>query len=108
VSEQLYPRRTVLKGALTSLAAIPVVAFVGRAEAAAKVDPAGAQAKALGYVVDAGKVDAAANPTFKAGSHCANCVQWQGKPTDAEAGCGIFAGGIVPANGWCKVYAEKP
>lgn len=109
MSDQLYPRRTVLKGALTSLAAIPVVAFVGRADAAAtKVDPAGAQAKALGYVADSSKVDAAANPSFKAGSHCANCVQWQGKPTDAEAGCGIFAGNLVAANGWCKVYAKKP
>ena len=109
MSDQLYPRRAVLKGALTGLAAIPVVAIVGRAEAAAtKVDPAGAQAKALGYVTDASKIDAAATPTFKAGSHCSTCVQWQGKATDAEAPCGIFAGNLVAANGWCKVYAKKP
>ena len=108
MSDKLYPRRAVLKGALTSLAAIPVVAYVGRAAAAAKVDAAGAQAKALGFVPDASKIDAAATPTFKAGSKCSNCVQWQGKPTDAEAGCGIFAGNIVPAGGWCKVYAKKP
>lgn len=108
MTEKMYARRTVLKGALTSLAAIPVVAVVGRADAATKVDPAGAQAKALGYVVDAGKLDAASAPTYKAGSKCVNCVQWQGKATDAEAGCGIFAGNLVTAAGWCKVYAKKP
>ena len=108
MSDQLYPRRTVLKGALTSLAAIPVVAFVGRAQAAGtKLDPADPQAKALGYVADASKIDAS-NTLYKAGSHCSTCVQWKGAASDAEAACGIFVGKVVPAGGWCKVYAKKP
>ncbi len=107
MSQSLYPRRAVLKGALTGLAAIPVVALIGEAQAATKVDPTGAQAKALGYVADSSKIDAAATPSYKAGSKCVSCVQWQGKPTDAEAGCMIFAGNLVAANGWCKVYAKK-
>ncbi len=107
MTDKQYPRRAILKGALSSLAAIPVVALVGRADAAAaKVDPADAQAKALGYITDVAKIEAS-NTLYKAGSKCSNCAQWQGKPTDAEAPCGIFAGKIVAGNGWCKVYSKK-
>jgi hypothetical protein len=65
-------------------------------------------AKALGFLTDATKVDAASNPTFKAGQKCATCAQYQGKASDATAGCNIFAGHSVPAAGWCKVWAQKP
>jgi hypothetical protein len=109
--DQKLPRRTILKGALTGLAAIPVVALVGRADAAApavKLDPNDPQAKALGYVTDTTKVDAKTNPTHKPEQKCANCVQYQGKATDAVAPCTIFAGKQVDANAWCKVWAKKP
>ncbi len=107
--DQKLPRRALLKGALAGLAAIPVVAAVTRAEAAAPaLDANDAQAKALGYVDDTSKVDAKANPTHKAEQKCANCVQFQGKATDAQAPCMIFAGKLVNGNGWCKVYAKKP
>ena len=67
MSEKTYPRRTVLKGALLGVAAVPVSALLGRAEAAAggPVDPNEPQAKSLGYVVDATKVDAKANPELQ-------------------------------------------
>ncbi len=107
MNEKQYPRRAVLKGALSGLAAIPVIALVGRADAAAaKLDPTDAQAKSLGYIPDVSKVDAS-NTLYKAGSKCSNCVQYQGKPTDAEGACNIFAGKLVAANGWCKVYGKK-
>ena len=105
------PRRTVLKGALAALAAIPVVSLVARTAMAApavKLDVSDPQAKALGYILDTAKVDAKANPTHKPEQKCSNCVQWQGKPTDAEAPCAIFAGKLVAGPGWCKVYAKKP
>ncbi|MGI9246772.1 MAG: high-potential iron-sulfur protein [Steroidobacteraceae bacterium] len=110
MSEQKFPRRTLLKGALLGVAAVPMSALLSRtADAAAgKVDPNEPQAKSLGYVEDATKVDAKANPNFKAGQHCANCLQAQAKPGAAEVPCNIFAGRNVSANGWCKVYVKRP
>jgi hypothetical protein len=67
-------------------------------------DPA---AKALGYVHDVARVDPKANPTFKAGSNCANCLQLQGNPGDTWRPCTIFPGKLVNANGWCKVWVPK-
>ena len=111
MSDRKIPRRDVLKGALIGVAAVPVTALLGRAEAAAagKVDPNEPQAKSLGYVEDASKVDAKANPNFKPGQHCANCLQ---VPAGKEKGdwipCNIFAGRNVSAKGWCKVYVKRP
>lgn len=107
--DQKLPRRALLKGALAGLAAIPVVAAFSRAEAAAPtLDANDPQAKALGYAADTAQVDAKSNPTHKAEQKCANCLQYQGKATDAQAPCAIFAGKLVSGNGWCKVYAKKP
>ena len=111
MSEQKFPRRTLLKGALLGVAAVPMSALLSRTATAAgaKVDPNEPQAKSLGYVVDATKVDAKANPNFKAGQACANCLQ---SPVGKEAGgmvpCNIFAGRPVAAKGWCKVYVKRP
>lgn len=110
MSEKTYPRRTLLKGALLGVATIPVAALLNRAEAAAgPVDPNEPQAKSLGYVTDATKVDAKANPNYKPGQHCATCLQAPAaKPGDTQVACNIFAGRLVSANGWCKVYVKKP
>src|SRR5512135_2894655 len=105
MSEKTIARRTLLKGALLGAAAVPVTALLGRAEAAAgKVDPNEAQAKSLGYVEDAKTVDVKANPNYKPGQMCINCLQATGKPTDAAVPCNIFAQRLVNAHGWCKVY----
>lgn len=110
MTERKYQRRDVLKGALMGVAAVPVTALLGRAEAAAgKVDPNEPQAKSLGYVDDATKVDAKANPNYKPGQACANCLQVPaGKEKGEEIPCNIFAGRPVSAKGWCKVYVKRP
>ena len=110
MSERKIARRDVLKGALIGVAAVPVTALLGRAEAAAgPVDPNEPQAKSLGYVTDASKVDPKANPNFKPGQACANCLQVaKGKETGAEVPCNIFGGRLVSAKGWCKVYVKRP
>jgi hypothetical protein len=111
MSDRKIPRRDVLKGALIGVAAVPVTALLARAEAAAtgKVDPNEPQAKSLGYVTDATTVDAKANPNFKPGQICANCLQVPaGKDKGPEIPCNIFAGRLVNANGWCKVYVKRP
>lgn len=110
MSEKKFQRREVLKGALIGVAAVPVTALLGRAEAAAgKVDPSEPQAKSLGYVEDATKVDAKANPNFKPGQTCMNCLQAPtAKPGDATVACNIFAGRQVASAGWCKVWVKRP
>lgn len=111
MSEQKFPRRTLLKGALMGVAAVPVSALLSRtAEAASgKVSPSEPQAKSLGYVEDATKVDAKANPNYKPGQLCENCLQApNAKAGAAEVPCNIFAGRPVAAKGWCKVYVKRP
>jgi hypothetical protein len=110
MSEKTFPRRDLLKGALMGVAAMPVVALVGRADAAAgPVDPSEPQAKSLGYTKDATKVDAKANPNFKPGQQCANCLQVpKGKETGAQIPCNIFGGRLVESGGWCKVWVKRP
>jgi High potential iron-sulfur protein len=103
-------RRDLVKSALLSSALIPALGLIGKASQAADLTPLDASdptATALGFVIDASKVDASVNPTFKAGQRCAACAQYQGKPTDAMAGCNLFVGHSVPSGGWCKVWVQR-
>lgn len=74
---------------------------------AAPVLESDANAQALGYRADAGKVDHAKYPKFQAGQACANCQFFQGKAGDATAPCTIFTGKLVNAKGWCSAYVKK-
>ena len=107
---QKIQRRSFLKAAVIGAVAAPVVTQVAQAGQAALplVDPNDAGAKALGYIHDAAKVDAKANPTFKPNQKCANCIQYTGKVSDAQAGCNLFPGKGVKGAGWCKVWVQKP
>jgi hypothetical protein len=101
-------RREFLKCALASAAIIPTL---GAADATAAslplLDPTDPVAQSLGFVLDATKVAASANPTFKPGQHCGVCMQFQGKPSDPTAGCGIYAGHSVPSRGWCRAFGQR-
>ena len=109
MSNETISRRALIKGALVGLAAVPAAPLVSREAAAADlVDPASPQAKALGYIHDASKVDTKANPMYKPGQFCHNCIQFTGKPTDAQGPCNLFPGKVVKGAGWCKVWALKP
>ncbi len=103
-------RRALVKSGLIAGALAPAIGLMGstaRADALTPLDPSDPSAKALSFVNDSAKVDAAANPTFKAGQKCGTCAQFQGKAGATTAGCNIFPGHSVPANGWCKVWAPK-
>lgn len=104
------PRRTLLKVALLGGAALPLVARMSEAQAAAQplVDVKDPVAASLGYVLDTKKVDAKANPTHKPEQHCGNCIQFQGKVADKQGACNLFPGKDVVGPGWCKVWAQKP
>jgi hypothetical protein len=111
MSENRYDRRTLLKTALAGLAALPAAGLIGEAAAQGSpphLDEKDPLAVAMGYVHDAKTVDASKAPQFKAGSHCANCLQLQGKDGDEWRPCNIFPGKLVNANGWCKVWVQKP
>lgn len=79
-----------------------------RAAHAALVDEADPQAKALGYVADAGRADKAKYKQFAPGQLCSNCALYQGKASDAAAGCALFPTKQVAGKGWCSAYAKKP
>jgi High potential iron-sulfur protein len=103
-------RRALVKSGLLAGALVPAIGLIGTDADAAMtpLDPNDPTAKALGFVTDATKVDAKADPTYKPNQKCSTCAQYQGKPGDASGGCNIFAGHTVPSGGWCKVWAQKP
>ena len=104
-------RRAMVKSGLIAGAFFPAVGLMANSATAAALpplDPKDPTAVALGFVNDASKVDAKANPTYKPTQKCSNCAQYQGKAGEATAACTIFAGKSVPAAGWCKVWAQKP
>jgi hypothetical protein len=104
-------RRALVNYALVTAAFLPALRLgteAAAAEALAPLDPNDAAAKSLGYVGDASKVDASANPTYKPDQKCSSCAQFQGKPGEQQGGCNIFPGKSVSAGGWCKVWAKKP
>ena len=96
MNEKTIGRRALLKGALAGITAIGVVGVATRASAAAvPLDVNDAQAKSLGFVLDAAKVDAKANPNFKPDQKCANCAQYKGAATDATGRAEISSTVIV-------------
>jgi hypothetical protein len=108
--QQKISRRAMVKQSLLAGAMVPALGLIRTAEAQGMtpLDPNDPQAKALGFVSDAGQVNAAANATYKPGQKCGTCAQFQGKAGDARGGCNIFVGHTVPSGGWCKVWAQKP
>jgi len=97
------PRRVFILGVVatgTALASARVFAL----EAVKETDP---QAIALGYVIDATKVDTKKYPKYAAGQNCASCALYQGKAGEAAGNCPLFAGKQVVAKGWCSAWAKK-
>jgi hypothetical protein len=66
-------------------------------------------AKSLGYQADAKKVDKSKFPTYQAGQRCGVCRFFQGSPGQKSgfAGCQIFAGYSVDAQGWCASFNAR-
>ena len=108
MTDDKLSRRQLLQTAIAGLATVPAASLFAGSAGAEALSETDATAKSLGYVADAKKVDAKANPNYKAGQHCANCMQYSGKAGAAEGPCAIFAGKDVHAAGWCKVWVLKP
>jgi hypothetical protein len=103
-----FIRRDFLMCALASAVVIPALrATDARAAGLSPLDPNDSVAQSLGFVPDASKVVANANPTFKPGQQCRACMQYQGKASDSAAGCSIYAGHSVPSRGWCRAFVQR-
>ena len=94
------------------LTAVPATALLlGGVRAAsaqpAKLEESDPAAMALGYKMDATKVDAKKYPTYKAGNVCSNCQLYSGKASDATGPCAAFGGKLVAAKGWCSAWTKK-
>jgi len=117
-------RRSFCRKSLAIISALPVLhaltPVAGEAQGlpTKPLDPEGPQAKALGYIHDATKVDTAKWPK-RAGAEgakqlCSNCLFYQQGGLKAEGAegewgkCAIFADGLVAGNGWCNSWALKP
>ncbi|HEX5125444.1 MAG TPA: high-potential iron-sulfur protein [Rhodocyclaceae bacterium] len=74
---------------------------------AAKLAENDPTAMALGYKEDASKVDVKKYSSYKSGSACGNCAQFQGKAGAAYGPCTAFGGKLVNAKGWCMAYVKK-
>ncbi len=74
---------------------------------AAKIEESDPAAKAVKYVHDASKLDAAKNPPYVKGHQCSNCALYAGKATDAWAPCAIVANKQVNGKGWCTAWNKK-
>ena len=108
MSDEKLSRRQLLQNAIAGLAAVPAAGLLARSASAEMLSESDATAKSLGYVADAKKVDPKANPNFKPGQNCGNCMQYTGKAGAASGPCNIFPGKDVAAAGWCKVWVLKP
>jgi hypothetical protein len=102
-------RRTFLRQLSGLLAGLPllksVAAFAAALPHLSRDDPA---AKSLAYTEDASKLDSSKEPTYKAGSKCSGCLQYQGgQASGGYAPCNAFPGKSVNANGWCRAFAAK-
>lgn len=111
MSESNTSRRRFIKIAVLGAAAAPVVGGLAMQPAAANLpllsvdDPT---AKALGYIEDTTKVDAAKYPNHKADQNCLNCNLHQPPQADGNLPCSIFPGKAVKPQGWCAAWVKKP
>jgi hypothetical protein len=73
----------------------------------AMVSESDPQAVALGYKLDATKVDKTKYPKYATGQQCSGCSLFQGKAGAASGPCPLFAGKQVSSKSWCSAFAKK-
>ena len=107
----MHSRRTFLH-TLVASAGTPVL-LAGRLWAQSPPPPAKLEetdpvAMALGFKLDTTKVDAQKYPRHANDQQCIGCSLYQGKAGEALGPCLTVGGKLVPAAGWCAVFAKKP
>ncbi len=102
-------RRSFMQIATVSVVGLALVAPAFKAAAAdlPNLELDNPTAKALGYVEDSTKVDAAKYPNHKPDQNCAGCSLYQGDAKNARNPCALFPGKSVAGKGWCASFAKK-
>lgn len=100
-------RRGFLEAALFGTAAGALCLRDAAAADAPKLDVKDPAAVALGYVDNAGAVDAKKFPSYVKGSNCDNCLQLQGKAGNDYRPCALFPGKLVATSGWCSGWTAE-
>ena len=106
-------RRFLRLSTMTGLSAVGVAVPSAQAQQPAPASEAPVlgekepQAMALGYVIDASRVDKVKFPKYAPPQRCANCQLYQGPPTAALAPCAIFGGKQVAGPGWCSAWVPR-
>jgi High potential iron-sulfur protein len=101
-------RRAIVK----NLGATVLVSCALPARPSSSTEPAHLEVKdpaaiALGYVLDAARVDVKKYPQYVQGSKCENCLQLQGSPGNTYRPCGLFPGKLVSVSGWCSGWTAE-
>jgi hypothetical protein len=105
-SRRKFLRSTLAAGGVVAAATLLNSKQTHAAESLSLDDPT---AKALGFAMDAKKVDVSKAPTFKAGSNCGNCALYvKAQAAGGHAPCGAFSNKLVPQEGWCMAWAKAP
>lgn len=101
-------RRALLRTLVLGAAAAAVAPVCpSRSAELEKLDVNDPAARALGYVENAGAVDAKKYPGYVQGSNCDNCLLLQGKPGNNYRPCSLFRGKLVAVSGWCKGWTAE-
>ena len=85
MTDDKLSRRQLLQTAIAGLAAVPAASLLAGNAGAETLSESDATAKSLGYVADAKKADAKANPNYKAGQHCGNCMTRSREKSSAKS-----------------------
>ncbi len=88
-----------------AISLMPSQAKAAPAAALPKLPLTNPQAKALSYTEDA---KTAKSPAYKAGTSCADCIQYKGAAGQAYGPCTLFPSNTVAAKGWCAGWGKKP
>lgn len=97
----------VLQLAAGGSSALLAATALAQAQTTPMVSDQDATAAALGYTLDATKVNIRKYPKYAAGQRCGSCQLYTGKVGDPAGGCGIFPGKLVSAGAWCSAYTQK-
>ncbi len=102
-------RRSFMQIATVSVVGMALVAPAFKATAAdlPNLELDNAMAKALGYVEDTTKADAAKYPNHKPEQMCSGCSLMQGDAKNARNPCTLFPGKSISSKGWCASFAKK-
>jgi hypothetical protein len=103
----IFNRRTVVKSLAAAAGASILSSRQSRSAELPHLDVKDPAAVKLGYIEDAGRVDAKKFPAYVKGSSCDNCLLLQGAAGADYRPCELFPGKSVTVRGWCSGWSAE-